>query len=955
MMMADKGKKQSKGMSSNEGGTVFDPLPHSDCYKKPWEALGAWFLGPRAENREVFSRLTTQIINWYSDCREGYYPGDPCYIDNNVKASKAYCSEIEDTENQLKVMHDELTDSIPFFSTRYQGHMTWENTMPSMLGYFSGMLWNQNNVDSTASPVTTKMEIDVGQHLCQLMNFDNNREVSPWGHITGCGSVANLEALWAARNLKFHPLAVQAVVTGDNAGPFAAAANTPVYVPGEDSYVKLSKCTKWQLLNLDVDTVCNLSGKVCAEAGLTDNTLLDEKLKTESVINIGMAKFLQKHGISEVPVVCSPGTNHYSWPKSATVLGIGDQNVLAVNVDGNARQSISELEKKLDECLDKKQAVFMVVAVIGTTEEGAIDPLEEIVTLRNTYRSSGLNFAIHADAAWGGYLLTMIQPPSAERRAACKERGEAYVPIIPLSEHSKKQYQAIKHADTVTIDPHKAGLCLYPAGALCYRNGTMKGFITLAAPEVFHGENDMTVGVYGLEGSKPGAAAAGVLLSHRVIGLDQYGYGRILGQCQLGSKLFYCMWMTVAQDYDDWVCVNFIDLPKLPDGFPQSENEQKKFIRERILGKDNEILAKDEEAMKFLSIVGPDALINSFVVNLVGNSTNLEATNQLQKDIFDETNVTVGQHAKRVPIFLTTSIIDPAKYGAAADQLKERLNISAEGELGFLRNTCISPFQANDLNITAFGKLFRNVVMNCIGGLKVEGFGDPEVHITFACASKMNKHGKIFLDHIPSFSVPGKQYHVVLSMLAPTDADRDRLRNAQKLDHSTFFLKTKGKTTMKQFLRGKMTFIMEVYKDAENTTEKLFDVAMQVDEVFRYNHLESLEASKHIEYPEHQTYFLYGDTKRAFISHVPTKFPDFHQVVKLDEIPHSVTPEMLDLGVIITIPEIPGRPLEINGSIVDPLQGDGYPVSFMGVQYKECRTAIKFFKKNAKKHFDGKI
>ena len=44
----------------------------------------------------------------------------------------------------------------------------------------------------------------------------------------------------------------------------------------------------------------------------------------------------------------------------------------------------------------------------------------------------------------------------------------------------------------------------------------MKGFITLAAPEVFHSPNDLNVGVYGLEGSKPGAAACGVLLSHRV-------------------------------------------------------------------------------------------------------------------------------------------------------------------------------------------------------------------------------------------------------------------------------------------------------------------------------------------------------------------------------------------------------------------------------------------------------
>ena len=86
--------------------------------------------------------------------------------------------------------------------------MAWDITMPSFLGYVSGMLWNQNNVDATSSPVTTKFEIEVGQQLCKLMRFDDSK-VTPWGHLTGCGSVANIESMWAARNTKFHPLALK--------------------------------------------------------------------------------------------------------------------------------------------------------------------------------------------------------------------------------------------------------------------------------------------------------------------------------------------------------------------------------------------------------------------------------------------------------------------------------------------------------------------------------------------------------------------------------------------------------------------------------------------------------------------------------------------------------------------------------------------------------------------------
>ena len=91
-----------------------------------------------------------------------------------------------------------------------------------------------------------------------------------------------------------------------------------------------------------------------------------------------------------------------------------------------------------------------------------------------------------------------------------------YVPIAPLSQYATDNLNALRRADTVTSDPHKTGYVPYPAGGLSYRNGTMKEFVLLAAPEVFHSEDDLSVGVNGLEGSKPGAAGAGVLLSHRV-------------------------------------------------------------------------------------------------------------------------------------------------------------------------------------------------------------------------------------------------------------------------------------------------------------------------------------------------------------------------------------------------------------------------------------------------------
>ena len=79
----------------------------------------------------------------------------------------------------------------------------------------------------------------------------------------------------------------------------------------------------------------------------------------------------------------------------------------------------------------------------------------------------------------------------------------------------------------------------------------------------------------------------------------------------------------------------------------------------------------------------------------------------------------VGQPTKRVPIFLTTSELSHETYGAAVDQLKDRLGLPSGNEdpLRFLRNTAMQPFQASGHYVTVLGAIFRNAVMNCIGSV----------------------------------------------------------------------------------------------------------------------------------------------------------------------------------------------------------------------------------------------
>ena len=94
--------------------------PAGDKYDHQWEALAGWFLGPRAENRNIFNDLMLKALNWHEDRREEFFPADPSYFTEEIKNSEAAQHEYKDMENQMKEMHRELNKSIPFFSTRYQ-------------------------------------------------------------------------------------------------------------------------------------------------------------------------------------------------------------------------------------------------------------------------------------------------------------------------------------------------------------------------------------------------------------------------------------------------------------------------------------------------------------------------------------------------------------------------------------------------------------------------------------------------------------------------------------------------------------------------------------------------------------------------------------------------------------------------------------------------------------------
>jgi len=631
-----------------------------------------WFLGPKGENEELFKSLIIDSINSQIEYRKNFHPEDPVFITEEEKSNIAYKDATKEFKEQTHKFLVKLQESAPAFSYRYIGHMVWDINLPSIIGYFASMLYNQNNVAAEASPVTTVLEIEVGNDLCRMLGYkkytiNNNSksiEIEPWGHITCDGTVANMEGLWASRNLKFFPLSLKQAISKEEILSNARSLEVKLL---DNTVKKLIDLDTWTLLNLKADDVLSLSQIIQDKYDITSD-ILTQVLQKYSIQNIGFIEFYNlylKKEIQYSPVAMAPVTQHYSWPKSAAILGIGSNNMLGISVDLEGHMDLDDLKMKLQKCLDNKQPVITVVAVIGTTEESAVDPLEDILKMREEFRQKGLDFTIHADAAWGGYFASMLHEddisefnpqPSPNNIYSFKgnnftsisEYISNYIPEYPLNEYVLKQYYSLRFADSITVDPHKAGYIPYPAGGLCYRNSAMRDIVSFKAPVVHHNEFEPTVGIYGIEGSKPGAAAAATYLSHKVIRPNKNGYGKIHGQCIFTSKKLYSR--LVSMEDDRFILVAFHRLPTEKKGESKDKvQEQIKFIRERIVQATNKEIENDREAMNLLRELGSDQTITPYVFNFKQRNgeinTDIEKMNQLNKGKFNTLSTVPNEKA----------------------------------------------------------------------------------------------------------------------------------------------------------------------------------------------------------------------------------------------------------------------------------------------------------------------
>jgi len=179
---------------------------------------------------------------------------------------------------------------------------------------------------------------------------------------------------------------------------------------------------------------------------------------------------------------------HYTHSRLSEVLKLPFQ---AIPCDARARMDLNALEDAL-----KQGDVGTVVATLGTTAAGAVDPLADILGLKEKY-----NFRIHADAAYGGYFILADNLAAETRRA----------------------FDRISEVDSIVVDPHKHGLQPYGCGCVLFKDPSVGRFYKHDSPYTYFSSEDLHLGEISLECSRAGASAVALWATMRMFPLEWGG------------------------------------------------------------------------------------------------------------------------------------------------------------------------------------------------------------------------------------------------------------------------------------------------------------------------------------------------------------------------------------------------------------------------------------------------
>ncbi|HJT87223.1 MAG TPA: aminotransferase class I/II-fold pyridoxal phosphate-dependent enzyme [Bryobacteraceae bacterium] len=186
--------------------------------------------------------------------------------------------------------------------------------------------------------------------------------------------------------------------------------------------------------------------------------------------------------------VAASAQAHYTHQRISSVLRLP---FAKVPTDARGRMDARALEAMLAE-----GDIGCVVATLGTTATGSVDPLGEILALRRRY-----GFRLHVDAAYGGYFA-LADNLAPDVRAAFDLAGEA---------------------DSLVIDPHKHGLQPYGCGCVLFRDPAVGTLYKHDSPATYFSSRELHLGEISLECSRPGASAVALWATMRLLPLVRGG------------------------------------------------------------------------------------------------------------------------------------------------------------------------------------------------------------------------------------------------------------------------------------------------------------------------------------------------------------------------------------------------------------------------------------------------
>ncbi|MEM4733244.1 MAG: tyrosine decarboxylase MfnA [Candidatus Bathyarchaeia archaeon] len=188
------------------------------------------------------------------------------------------------------------------------------------------------------------------------------------------------------------------------------------------------------------------------------------------------------------PEVILPESAHFSFKKICNLLGL---KPVYAGLDGAYRVKPSDVERRLT------RNTIAIVGTAGTTELGAVDPIEKLSAI-----AVARGVHLHVDAAFGGLIIPFLND---------------------LGYEAEEFDFCLEGVKSITVDPHKMGMTPIPAGGILFRDSTFLDYIKTETPYLTEDWQ------YTFVGTRSGASAAAAWAVFEYLGRE--GFRRIVGRC----------------------------------------------------------------------------------------------------------------------------------------------------------------------------------------------------------------------------------------------------------------------------------------------------------------------------------------------------------------------------------------------------------------------------------------